>query len=78
MLWLFSVHFSSLEKISGTRVMQRFHKLLRVVTYRKQKAKEIDLEIFEVEQWSFDIREFWKLYLNEKLQTVIYRVVALG
>ena len=47
--------------------MQRFHKLLRGVTYRKQKAKEIDLEIFEVEQWSFDIREFWKLYWNEKL-----------
>ena len=47
--------------------MQRFHKLLCVVTYRKQKAKEIDLEIFEVEQWSFDIREFWKLYWNDKL-----------
>ena len=47
--------------------MQRFHKLLRVVTYREQKAKEIVLEIFEVEQWLFDIREFWKLYLNEKL-----------
>ena len=36
--------FSSLKKISGTWVMQRFHKLLRVVPYPEQKAKEIGLE----------------------------------